>query len=51
MFAEPDAPDVASVYLFGSVRENRAHRDSDIDLAEPVERFLEIAAAIEAEKD
>lgn len=30
--AEPDAPDVVSVYLFGSVAEAREHRESDIDL-------------------
>lgn len=31
--AEPGAPDVASAYLFGSVAEGRAHRESDVDLA------------------
>jgi predicted nucleotidyltransferase len=30
--AEPGAADVASAYLFGSVAEGRAHRESDIDL-------------------
>jgi len=30
--ADASAPDVASAYLFGSIAEHRAHRESDIDL-------------------
>jgi predicted nucleotidyltransferase len=30
---EPGAPDVAAAYLFGSVAEERTHRESDVDLA------------------
>lgn len=33
VLAEPSAPDVVSVYLFGSVAGGRAHRESDVDLA------------------
>jgi len=33
VLSEPSAPDVVSVYLFGSVAEGRAHRESDVDLA------------------
>jgi len=29
---EPGAPEVASAYLFGSVAEGRAHRESDVDI-------------------
>ena len=32
VLAEHGARDVASVYLFGSVAEGRAHRESDVDL-------------------
>jgi len=58
--AETGAPDVSSVYLFGSVAEDRAHRESDIDVgalldwgAHPgrAERFdagLRLAGAIQA---
>ncbi|MCU0304660.1 MAG: nucleotidyltransferase domain-containing protein [Thermoanaerobaculales bacterium] len=31
-FDGPTAPDVVSVYLFGSRAEDRAHRESDLDL-------------------
>lgn len=33
ILAEPSAPEVVAVYLFGSVAEGRAHRESDVDLA------------------
>jgi predicted nucleotidyltransferase len=32
VLAEPGAPDVASAYLFGSVAEDRSHRESDVDI-------------------
>ena len=31
-FERPTAPDVVSVYMFGSRAEGRAHRESDLDL-------------------
>jgi predicted nucleotidyltransferase len=58
--AEPGAPGVASAYLFGSVAEDRAHRESDIDLgvllgwathATAAERFdagIRLAGAVQA---
>lgn len=61
VLAEPGAPRVASVYLFGSVAEERAHRESDVDLAVllsraahpgAAERFdagLRLAGALQAE--
>ncbi|TMA29695.1 MAG: nucleotidyltransferase domain-containing protein [Deltaproteobacteria bacterium] len=30
--ADASAPDVASAYLFGSIAEHRAHRESDVDI-------------------
>lgn len=39
------APGVVSVYLFGSVAEGRAHRDSDLDLGVLLERALFPSAA------
>lgn len=33
ILAAPGAPAVASAYLFGSVAEGRAHRESDVDVA------------------
>jgi predicted nucleotidyltransferase len=33
-----DEPGIASAYLFGSVAEDRAHRDSDIDLGVVLDR-------------
>jgi predicted nucleotidyltransferase len=33
ILVEPSAPEVVAVYLFGSVAEGRAHRESDVDLA------------------
>ena len=31
-FQETDSPEIASVYLFGSYADGRAHRESDIDI-------------------
>ena len=58
--AEPGAPEVVSAYLFGSVAEDRAHRESDVDLgvllawgahATAAERFdagIRLAGAVQA---
>jgi len=58
--AEPGAADVAAVYLFGSVAEGRAHRESDVDLGvllawgahpSPAQRFdagIRLAGAVQA---
>lgn len=60
VLADPSAPDVASAYLFGSVAEGRAHRESDVDLgvllawashATAVDRFdagIRLAGALES---
>lgn len=59
VLAETDAPDVVSAYLFGSVAEGRAHRESDVDVGvllrwashptarERFEQGLRLAGALE----
>jgi len=39
-FEETDSPEIASVYLFGSYADGRAHRESDVDIGVVMSRDI-----------
>ena len=39
-FEETDSPEIASVYLFGSYADGRAHRESDVDIGVVMSREI-----------